>query len=364
MVANGSVGVLISTVFALGCVSCAMRGDNRSFCRSDGGGNPRELGVVAWHRGFDGAARRAREVHKPLLVLFQEVPGCGTCTDYGDQVLSHPLIVDAAEALFVPVAVYNNAPGDDERVLKVFDEPSWNNPVVRIVTPEKRPLAPRVADDYSAGALAGAMVASLVAQERVIPPYLGFLAEEGAAGNAQRGTATLAMHCFWEGESALANVPGVLSTRAGFVGEDEVVEVTFDPNRIDYAAVLQRAQLLECASRVYTRDDQQQLAAAQVVSSSAIRSDENVRLDKQPKYYLGQTEYRFVPMTELQAARVNHAIHQKKNVDALLSPSQIKLLEIVRRHPEADWKSAIGAGDIVVSWNRAKGVAQALGEPL
>jgi len=303
-------------------------------------------------------------VNKPLLVLFQEVPGCSTCTDYGDQVLSHPLIVDAVESFFVPVAVYNNASGDDERVLKMFREPAWNNPVVLIMTADRRPLAPRVADDYSVGKLAEAMVASLSAQNRTVPAYLRFLAEQVVASQHDLEKATLAMHCFWEGESALGAVAGIVSTRPGFVGKDEVVEVTFDPRRIDYATVLRTAQKLDCANRVYARTDRQHRLASQIVSSGAIRSNEVVRPDKQPKYYLAQTAYRFIPMSELQAMRVNHAIHENKNVDSLLSPSQRRLFDIVRRHPEADWKNAIGAKDVAAFWKLAVKVARGVGESL
>lgn len=38
-------------------------------------GNPAELGKVAWRRGFDEAIEEAKKNDKPLLVLFQEVPG-------------------------------------------------------------------------------------------------------------------------------------------------------------------------------------------------------------------------------------------------------------------------------------------------
>ena len=37
--------------------------------------NPVELGLVRWRRGFEAAAVEAREADKPLLVLFDEVPG-------------------------------------------------------------------------------------------------------------------------------------------------------------------------------------------------------------------------------------------------------------------------------------------------
>ncbi|MEM7260849.1 MAG: hypothetical protein AAF488_02595 [Planctomycetota bacterium] len=40
-----------------------------------GGSQPVELGVVRWHRDFDAAAEAAKKDGKPLLTLFQEVPG-------------------------------------------------------------------------------------------------------------------------------------------------------------------------------------------------------------------------------------------------------------------------------------------------
>jgi hypothetical protein len=37
--------------------------------------NPVELGSIEWRRGFEAALMEAHEKEKPLLVLFQEVPG-------------------------------------------------------------------------------------------------------------------------------------------------------------------------------------------------------------------------------------------------------------------------------------------------
>ena len=37
--------------------------------------NPVELGSIDWRRGFDAALEEAQEKEKPLLLLFQEVPG-------------------------------------------------------------------------------------------------------------------------------------------------------------------------------------------------------------------------------------------------------------------------------------------------
>ncbi|MCK5392593.1 MAG: thioredoxin family protein [Deltaproteobacteria bacterium] len=131
---------------------------------------PVELGQVDWIRNFDEAAARANEQNKPLLVLFQEVPGCSTSSGYGNNVLSHPLIVEAIETLFVGVAIYNNHKGEDERVLNSFGEPSWNNPVVRIMTPERKELTSRLSGDYTTPGLVRAMITALENNNKTVPP--------------------------------------------------------------------------------------------------------------------------------------------------------------------------------------------------
>jgi peptide-methionine (S)-S-oxide reductase len=64
--------------------------------------------------------------------------------------------------------------------------------------------------------------------------------------------AILAGGCFWNLQDRIRNQPGVVSTRVGYTGGDtphatydhhdghaESVEVVYDPERIDYRAVLQ-----------------------------------------------------------------------------------------------------------------------------
>ena len=82
--------------------------------------NPIELGQVNWLRDFDSAIKQAKNQDKPIFILFQEVPGCATCRNYGQNVLSHPLIVEAIESLFVPLAIYNNKRGKDAEVLRYY----------------------------------------------------------------------------------------------------------------------------------------------------------------------------------------------------------------------------------------------------
>src|SRR3954466_9573057 len=87
---------------------------------------PPELGIVQWSRGYETAAARAKAEGKPLLVLFDEVPGCSTVLGFGQRVLSHPLIADAREHELVSVVVYNNVAGDDRKALEKLGEPAWN----------------------------------------------------------------------------------------------------------------------------------------------------------------------------------------------------------------------------------------------
>lgn len=321
---------------------------------------PSELGKVHWIRGFDSATKMAKDHNKPLLVLFQEVPGCDTCVGYGNRVLSHPLIVEAAETLFVPVAIYNNIKGADEQTLKSFQEKAWNNPVVRIVQPDRKPLAPRVADDYTVAGLAGSMVRALVTADREVPTYLRLLSQESAARRGKLEKATFAMHCFWEGEAALGAIEGVYSTMPGFLDDLEVVELEYDPKVIGYDKLLSNALAQQCASKVFARSAAQEQAAEKLVSQNVKRTDDTIRADKQPKYYLSNTPLKHVPMTQLQACRVNSALGGKHDPREYLSKRQIKLLQIVEQHPRAGWPVVIGASDLAQAWRAARVVADSI----
>ncbi|MEW6689846.1 MAG: peptide-methionine (S)-S-oxide reductase MsrA [Pseudomonadota bacterium] len=77
----------------------------------------------------------------------------------------------------------------------------------------------------------------------------------GAAAQEKLSTATFAMGCFWCGEEALENVPGVVSVVSGYTdgrtqnptyqqvgsgatGHTEAIEVKFDPSKVSYEKLL------------------------------------------------------------------------------------------------------------------------------
>ncbi len=300
---------------------------------------PQELGRVRWERDFDAAMERARKENKPALVLFDEVPGCHTVLSYGKNVLSHPLIVEAIEDHFVPVVVYNNRlVGRDRELLAEFEEPSWNNPVVRIITPDRRPLAPRLADDITLAATADTLISALAAHKVTPPPWLKALADEARARKHGTRRATYAMSCFWQGEADLGALEGVVETNTGFAQGREVVEVHFDPRAIHPEAFDQRAQ---------TIGDPLQANAAFKPSP------------KDDKHALARTPWRHVPMTPTQAARANAAIARGLDPADLLSPGQLRLAARIRARPDAGWPTHLGKGDLEAAFDAANAVYRA-----
>lgn len=137
-----------------------------------------ELGRVNWLRNYDEAINLSKETGKPILILFQEVPGCSTCKNYGKNVLSHPLMVESIENEFIPLAIHNNKKGHDAQILKWFNEPSWNNPVVRIINANGANIVPRVSGNYTSIGLYRAMEQALIQKNRPIPDYMRLLKQE------------------------------------------------------------------------------------------------------------------------------------------------------------------------------------------
>lgn len=88
---------------------------------------------------------------------------------YGRSVLTHPLMVEAIETFFVPVAIYNNVKGKDAEVLARYEEPSWNNPVTRFVDAAGKDLIPRKDRVWTMSAMGKRMVAALEKADVDVP---------------------------------------------------------------------------------------------------------------------------------------------------------------------------------------------------
>jgi hypothetical protein len=261
----------------------------------------KELGAVHWQRDLDAAQQLAERQHKPVFLLFQEIPGCQTCTDFGERVLSHPLLVPAIEQCFVPVVVRNNVEGKEREIRERFREPAWNNPVVRFLDAAGADLLPRVDGVWDSHGIAERMVAALHKAGRPVPGYLQVARDES---DPKLERAVFAMHCFWEGEAVLGALDGVVATRSAFAagGGAEVVEVTFRPS------VLRREKLAAHA----------QAKSCKPVTGGELR--EAPASDQQ--HALGGTPYAALELTPMQRTKVHAALTLGTDPKAWLTPAQ------------------------------------------
>lgn len=215
-------------------------------------GQPVEVGIVDWLRDLEQAIDVSKETNKPIFALFQEVPGCAGCKQFGNDVLSNPVVVDAIEEAFVPLLVHNNTPGRDAEVLKAFGEPAWNYQVVRFLDSNADDIIPRKDRVWETGPLVVRMIETLEKAGRSVPTYLRLIEQE----NSDRlQLAHIAQSCFWVGEMEIGQIDGVVATQAAFMGGHEVTSVWFDPNEVSLLDLSLQAQQRNVASVVFTNED-------------------------------------------------------------------------------------------------------------
>lgn len=306
-----------------------------ALCPQDADAQPPELGAVRFRADFDAALRDARASKKPVFLLFDEIPGCATCTGFGAGPLSHPLLVEAIETEFVPVAVHNNRAGADAEVLKRYGEPAWNNPVVRFVDADGKDVIPRKDGVWSTGGIAARMVAALDAARRPVPAWLALAAEETSPSSIER--VTFAMHCYWEGQAALGGLHGVAGVMPGAIDGGEVVEVLYRPDRVSLADLVKTADRLDCAADVYVANETDATAARAIVGDRVhVGGKMRAAPASEYLYHLLHSNLRFLPLTELQATRVNSDLGSSKDASRWLTPSQQALLARIDRRLRDD----------------------------
>lgn len=211
--------------------------------------NPVEIGSVQWGRNLDKAFEKSGETGRPVLVLFQEVPGCSGCKDFGKTVLTYPLLVEAIEQEFLPVLVYNNRGGEDKKLLNRFNEPAWNYQVIRFLDAQGHDIIPRKDRIWDIGGVASRMIEALKTANRSVPKYLETVAMENNTEN--HAVCAFAVYCFWSGEVALGQLEGVIETEAGWIDGREVTRVVYDKEKITLQTLVKKAQQAKSARKVY-----------------------------------------------------------------------------------------------------------------
>lgn len=256
--------------------------------------------------------------------------------------LSHPLVVEAIETQFVPVGIQNNAEGADARTLERFDEPAWNNPVVRFLDADGRDLVPRRDGVYEIGRLVERMHGALGAAKRETPAWLLLARDEALIADAPRVVA--AMHCFWEGEARLGALPGVLATSAGFVGELEVVEIRYDGAQLPFARLLSDLVRLDCAERLWVeRGPELDLASAALAERAELtRVEVRPAPPSDQRHALWLSPLAKLPLTPIQALKVNAALAAGEAPARWLTPWQAALAERLAAAPRTVLDSLAG----------------------
>lgn len=296
--------------------------------RTNAADQPVELGKVSWLRDYDQAMAESKRSNKPVLILFQEVPGCATCQKYGTTTLSHPLMVEAIENEYIPLAIFNNKGGADRKVLEKYGEPTWNNPVVRIVDGEGKDLVDRVAGNYSPLGLYRAMARGLRESKITIPGYVEVLGLELTAAAEPTKEAYFQMYCFWSGEHHLGRHDGVLTTEPGFLNGHEVVKVKYDP------------------AKTNTRELADYAADKDI---KAVKAGAGYRLAAKDHFYqLQQTDFVYLPLTEVQKTKINSAYGRGEDLLRYLSPRQLAYYQAIQKSKSG--KDKLFAGDFLAGW--------------
>jgi hypothetical protein len=220
------------------------------------------------------------------------------------------------------------------------------------MTPERKELVLRLSGDYTKAGLVGAMITALESNNNTVPPYLSLLAQELNVKSGGRERAVFAMHCFWIRGGKLANIKGVISTKPGFMVGHEVVELEFNPEIISFEDLVKKGRLNNVASHIFTVNSGQSAVAKDIVGEGSVSPRSSFRADSRPKYYLSGTLYRYVPMTNLQIARVNASLGSLRSPDSFLSPRQLELYKYIENHQELNWPNSLRSSDFNTAWNK------------
>lgn len=264
------------------------------------------LGKVTWLRDYDEALKKSRATAKPVFLFFQEIPGCSTCVSYGRDVLSHPLMVEAIENEFIPLAILNNRPGKDAEILKKYNEASWNNPVTHFVDANGIDLVPKLANNYHPLSIYRKMVEVIQKVRGKVPLYIETLGDELKLNYGHTGETIYETPCFWSGETSLAQHPAIITTLAGWIHGKETVKVQYN-------------------SEKHTLKDLDAYALAQ--GFFLIDGHKAFAEDKDPQYYLKQSNFSFLPLSKAQRTKINYAIAYKQNPEEYLSTKQNSLFK-------------------------------------
>lgn len=307
---------------------------------------------------FEEAKREAKDFDMPILMIFQEMPGTKECINFGRNVLSHPLLVEAAETLFIPLIINSTAiSGGDSAVMAKYREQRHFSPVVRIVTCTGKDLILRISnEDCNLGNVARSMVKALQRTKAKVPKYLKLLAVESrarcrlpGAGYPTIRSAFFGVSNTSEGEVDLAGAHGIISTNVITLGSHKrVVHVQYDFDHGKYRDIVKHALATHNILKIFYVNEGERFSAEEEIKSSEegsvslveLLAKHKIRSNHRTKANLLFSGLQNVPLTPMQATRANQALSHpmgEEKAHNLLSPRQLAILEATeiktpRRH--------------------------------
>lgn len=142
---------------------------------------------------------------------------------------------------------------------------------------------------------------------------------------AKTEKAVFSMYCYWTGEATVGQVPGVVRTRIGSLGGNEVVEVEYDPARTDVGRLTQALKRRNSFYALLAPDREAAAQASRLVPAGdvEIRSG-SVRYTEDPKHSLrvAHPELLELDLTEAQAIALNSWSHFGGPMPDVLTPEQ------------------------------------------
>ena len=159
------------------------------------------------------------------------------------------------------------------------------------------------------------MKEALIIRNTSIPLYLDLLEQELAAINSNNiNEVNFKMYCFWNGEKQLGSLEGVLDVEPGFIDHSEVVKVKYN------SALISDSELKSYAEKQ---------------NFEPINTSGNFRTaTRDVHYYLQHSDYKYLPLSEIQKTKINSALGSQQLTKNYLSPKQIKWLGFLQSNKE------------------------------
>lgn len=338
-----------------------------------------ELGAITYHYScLEEAKCEANRTGKPILCFAIQIPGD---QDVGREIFSHPLVVEAAETLFVTVRTSTNDQVTSNSMSSCRSSKRCRTEV-RVLDNSGIDVVVGISDNLiSLASMMSLMVSGLNSLRQPIPTYVLLMEEEAcgrlrysSSGAAQRidRQAVFGMEDSQIGEVECGDLEGVLATRVGYIGRQRVVQVTYDSSRLCYGNLTHFALQRKIADIIYYRTNDEKIAARMEVQRMEAKSDLvhhtstcTIQPDVDPKHALRQTMLRYVPMTDLQATKANRlvAVGVFNEAMHLLSPRQGKILMTSMRSATKRKFDDVVDVPIVRAWNRLSGQSAAVASP-